>query len=116
MSSREHWLSKVMPMGDARLEIEYERTLSPESAAKLRAGVWPQDMDDRWVICLDETALQIWRSWTGHCIFSMPARQQGEFTVVGPLIVNGDRATYQRSGDAEDIRVVDAMINRTLDR
>jgi hypothetical protein len=116
MPSRERWLSQVKPMGDARIEIEYERVLSPELAARLRTGIWPQDMDDRWAVCLDETGLHMWRSWTGHCIFSLPARQEGESTVVGPLIVNGDRATYQRSGDAEVLRVVAALIDRAVDR
>ena len=114
MPDREHWLSRVQPLGSSRLQIEYSRAFSPAEAEKLRNGVWPQNQDERWVILLGDTSLDLWRSWTGHCIFSLPALTSDSGVMVQPLIVNGDAEQYRRVSDAEDIRLLESIINRIL--
>ena len=114
MSDRDHWLSKVQPLGSARVEIAYQRTFSPAEAERLRAGLWPQSMDDKWVVFLGESSLDLWRSWTGHCIYSLPARRAGDRVAVGPMLVNGNGQQYRRSGDADDIRLFESIIERVL--
>jgi len=114
MSDKAHWLSKVQPLGAARVEIPYQRTFSPAEAERLRAGSWPQSMDDKWVVFLGESSLDLWRSWTGHCIYSLAARRAGDGVTVGPMLVNGDSQQYRRSGDADDIRLFESIIGSVL--
>ena len=68
MDEREEWLTRLRVM---RLSwpIRCPRTFSPDETALLREGFWPRDMDDRWVIWLDQGLLRVWRSWTGECIY-----------------------------------------------
>ena len=116
MLGRDHWMARLKPIGTSAV-IPFDRTLSPAEAKLLRAGSWPQDMDTRWGAFLDSTALQIFRSWSGHCIYSLPASAQADQSVlVGPLHVNADSAVYRRSGDAaEEIRLATAVLAGVLD-
>jgi hypothetical protein len=114
MNSREHWLSRVQPLGRSRIEVAYRRTFSPAEAERLRAGSWPQSQDDRWVVQLGEGSLDLWRSWTGHCIYSLPAQTTEVGVTVGPLRVNGDSQQYRRVGDEDDVRLFESIIGSVL--
>ena len=114
MSDKNHWLSKVHPLGSARVEIAYLRTFTPAEAERLRAGSWPQSMDDKWVVFLGESSLDLWRSWTGQCIYSLAAHRVADGVAVGPMLVNGDSQQYRRTSDADDIRLFEAIIGRIV--
>ena len=114
MSHKDHWLSKVHPLGSSRVEIAYERTFTAAEAQRLRAGLWPESMDDKWIVFLGDSALDLWRSWTGYCIYRLPAHPAGDGVAVGPMLVNGDSQQYRRTGDADDVRIFDAIIGRVL--
>ena len=111
---RNHWLPKLQPRTAPGVEVDFRRTFSPDEAGRLRRGMWPQHMEDKWVIFLGESSLDMWRSWTGHCIFSLPATFSPKGVLVGPLWVNNDATQYRRQNDAEDVRIVDLLINKAL--
>lgn len=56
------WKAKLEPLTGARLPIRYEHEFSADELARLREGLWPRDMVDRWVIWLDEHTLRGWMS------------------------------------------------------
>lgn len=115
MTDKEHWLSKVKPLPKRRVRVAYQRTFTAAEAEKLRTGFWSQSMDDRWVIFLGESSLDLWRSWTGHCIYSLPARITDNGLTIGPLLINDDPDQYRRPTDAENIRSFNALIDRVLE-
>jgi hypothetical protein len=116
MSGREHWLPRLKPLG-ARVEIPYRRQLTADETAALRAGLWPKDMDDRWVVFLSDTALGIHRSWSGNAIYSLPRSISVEGAdVLGPLFVSDDIAEYHRGDSARDIEMVNSLITQTVER
>lgn len=114
MLNRDHWLSIVQPLGKERVEIAYQRSFTAAEVDKLRAGLWPQSMDDRWVVFLGPTSLDLWRSWTGHCIYSLPIQVAGDGIVVGPLTVNDNHQQYQRPDEVGDIRNFESVISMIL--
>lgn len=114
VSSKDHWLSKVHPLGNERIEVAYQRTFTTAEAQRLSTGSWPQSMDDKWVVFLGGSSSDLWRSWTGHCIYSLPARRAGDGIIVGPMLVNGDSQQHRRSGDSDDIRIFESIIGRVL--
>lgn len=113
---RDHWLPKMKPLGPARIEVRFQRTFTVSEAERLRAGIWPQVMEEKWVVCLGDSSLDLWQSWTGICIFSLAAQASDSGVTVGPLLVNGDTTQYRRKGDAEDIRLVESLVNGVLRR
>jgi hypothetical protein len=114
MDEKDKWLSKTIPLGEARIEIAFQRTFTPAEVERLRIGLWPDSMDDKWVVRLGDSALEMWRSWTGHCIYHLPAQPSDGGVTVGPLIVCGDRTLYRRISDERDIQAVETLISRTL--
>lgn len=68
MDDRDEWLSRLRRM---RLSwpVRCARAYTPEDVAKLRQGLWPTSLDDRWVVWLDDGLVRVWRSWTGECIY-----------------------------------------------
>ena len=66
------WKAKIAPMTGAQWPMSYRRRFTPAELDALRAGLWPQDMDDRWIIWLDEGVLRLWHSWTQTCIYELP--------------------------------------------
>jgi hypothetical protein len=116
MPGREHWMARMKPLGP-RAQVAYRRTLSPAEVAALRAGLWPRDMDDRWIVYLGEDGLAMHRSWSGHCIYSVPASATSEGgLVLGPLFVSDDAASYRRQDDTKEIEMVDYLIDDTVNR
>ena len=77
MDDRTEWLTRLRPIGRA-WPIRHQRTFTPEEVVALAAGLWPQDMDDRWVIWLDQGVLRAWRSWTGECIYEADLALDGQ--------------------------------------
>jgi hypothetical protein len=104
----------MKPLGPSRIELPYQRTFTASEAGRFRDGIWPQVMEQKWVIFLGDSSLDLWRSWTGVCIFSLPAQASDSGVIVGPLLVNGDTTQYRRKSDAEDIRFVESVINGIL--
>lgn len=114
MEEKDYWLSKVQPLGSSRIEVAYERTFTAAETQRLRAGVWPESMDDKWIVYLGESSLDFWRSWTGHCIFSLPVRSVADGVSVGPLLVTADRTQYRRTSDAEDLQLIERLLGWIL--
>jgi hypothetical protein len=114
MSDKDRWLSKLRPLGSSRIEIAYQRTFTATEVERLCAGLWPQSMDDKWVAFLGDSSLDIWRSWTGICIYSLPAKSVPDGISVGPLHVNSDVTQYRRVSDADDIQVVERIVSWDL--
>lgn len=63
------WKNKLEPMAGARWPIRCGHAFTSGELARLRDGLWPRDMDDRWVVWLDGATLRCWRSWTRTCIY-----------------------------------------------
>lgn len=63
------WKDRLLPLQGERWPIRCGQRLDPEELGLLREGLWPRDMDDRWVIWLEGDTLRCWRSWTGSCIY-----------------------------------------------
>lgn len=101
MDDRDEWLSRLRRM---RLSwpVRCARSFSAEEVAKLREGLWPAALDDRWVVWLDEGSVRVWRSWTGECLYEaelvLDEAGAGQCRV---LRVCDDADIYQRSATEE---------------
>ncbi|MGN7918459.1 hypothetical protein [Lysobacter sp. 22409] len=110
------WKAKLEPLTGARRPIRYEHEFSADELARLREGLWPRDMDDRWVIWLDENTLRGWRSWTGTCIYEVDITVSEEGTgTTAVLDVLDAPDTYRRaSTDAAELERFERMLSLVL--
>ncbi|MDH5821552.1 hypothetical protein QFW77_00895 [Luteimonas sp. RD2P54] len=83
-----------------------------EELAQLREGLWPRDVDDRWVVWLDGGTLRCWRSWTGTCIYETKVAVSEDGTGVAAMLdVLDDPDSYRRAGtDAGELERFESVL------
>ncbi len=64
----ENWKSKAKVFPNKFSSLEYSRDFTVEEYGKIAKGVIPLEMEDKWFIHLEDDTLNLYRSWTGHCI------------------------------------------------
>ena len=107
------WKSRLSTLAGEPWCIRCDRTFSPEELAQLRAGLWPLDMDDRWVIWFDGESLRCWRSWTNTCIYQAALTIGEDGTGVAAVLdVLDIPGSYRRSeSDAEELDRFDCVLS-----
>jgi hypothetical protein len=56
------------------LPIPFQATFSPTELSRLRKGLIPKSMDDKWFIYFESPYLYLHRSWTGKLIYRVEPR------------------------------------------
>ncbi len=117
MDDASRW-SQLKPMEGPRWPIRCGHVFTADDLVRLREGLWPRDMDDRWAVWLDGETLRCWRSWTGTCIYESQVTLSEDGTgvaVVVDVLDEGD--TYRRAatdeGELERFEGVMSQVRRT---
>jgi len=101
MDDASRW-SQLKPMEGPRWPIRCGHAFTADDLARLREGLWPRDMDDRWAVWLDGETLRCWRSWTGTCICESQVTLAEDGTGVAVVVdVLDDGDTYRRAATDE---------------
>ena len=79
---------------------------SDQEMEKIKFGIIPRDMDDRWFIYYgeDEETLNLHRSWTGFCVYMVKFKRIDSGFAALNAVVNVDPEQYRCSDDAEEKR------------
>lgn len=90
---------KVTPMPEARRDVPSGRVFTADEMARLRDGLLPEEMEDKWLVVWNDGGLDVHRSWTGHHLFraTFEAAPFGER--VARLTVNRDQDQFKADGD-----------------
>lgn len=107
------WKAKLPALTRARWLIRCGHVFSADELARLREGLWPRDMDDRWTVWLDDHAMRCWRSWTGRCIYETHVALGEDGTGVAEVLdVLDDPATYRRAAtDAAELERFEGILS-----
>lgn len=111
-ATRDSWKIKSMPEQRGRLQLD--RTFSVEEYGRLRRGLVPEVMEDKWFIYLERDWLSFHRSWTGICIYRLRLELVRGTYRVAEAYVNRDPAQYQGTDDDYDRSLVMYLIDRLL--
>ena len=108
------WKNELKPLAGPRWPIRCGQALTAEEVDLLRDGLWPRDMDDRWVVWLDGNTLRCWRSWTGMCIYEAKVMLAEDGAgILGVLEVLDDNAAYHRaSTDAGELERFEGVLSQ----
>jgi hypothetical protein len=72
------------------------------------------DMDDKWNAFVEGPKLYLHRSWTGRGIYEANFAQARGGWQITAAIVEGDRSSYRRQGDAYETALLEVLIDGTL--
>jgi ribA/ribD-fused uncharacterized protein len=111
-ASRQSW--KVLPLPEARTRLTIERTFSPKEYERVRRGVIPQEMEDKWFIFLEDDWLYFHRSWTGFCIYQVRLEPVADGYRVAEVWVNRDPEQYTQTEDSQDVSSLHRLIDAVL--
>jgi len=75
-AKREDWNN--LRMSDRRIQLPVEAKFPSDDFRKLKGGVIPVEMEDKWFIFFEDDWLYFHRSWTGFCVYQARTEKEGE--------------------------------------
>lgn len=81
---------------------------------RIRTGLIPEVMEEKWFIYWCDAALHFHRSWTGHCIYVVRFVPEGEAWRMVRAEVNRDYEQYQLTNDDYDAEMISYLIDSLL--
>jgi O-acetyl-ADP-ribose deacetylase (regulator of RNase III) len=90
---------KTKPMPEPRATIRVRRVFSHEDMARLREGLLPEEMEDKWFVVWEGGELHLYRSWTGNHVYTVRFEPAPWGERIAEVVINADPAQV-KSGDA----------------
>ena len=106
------WKTEPMPAEKARLVLD--RTFSADEMERIRRGVVPEEMEDKWFVYVTDHRLYFHRSWTGFCVYIVLFEEREDGAVMVEAEVNRDQSQYRETSDDTDISMVSFLIDALL--
>ena len=107
--NRRDWQTKLLPVKHAVIPLD--RHFTHEDMKKIRAGVRPEQMEDRWFIYWENNQLFFHRSWTGYCIYVANFNEDDEGARMMSALVNRDPEQYTQINDEADKYQISLLID-----
>ena len=101
-------------MPECRSRLEFDIVFSAEEYEKIAFGLIPLDMDDKWVIFLEDDWLYFHRSWTGACIYQIKLKAEGDKYCVTEAWVNRNSEQYGATDNEYDAKLLSFLIDNFL--
>ncbi len=106
------WKTEPLP---AKLStIDLDRTFSPKEMGRIRQGLIPQQMEDKWFVYWQDDTLYFHRSWTGYCIYIVQFVTDDDRYRMVKADVNRDPAQYRETDNARDAAMISYLIDVLL--
>jgi hypothetical protein len=111
-AKQQHWNTKALP--SKYTTIDLNRRFSAIEMRKMRRGLVPEQMEDKWFIFWERDALYFHRSWTGHCIYVVRFVNEGDSCVMIEADVNRDPEQWTENSAERDAEMISYLIDVLL--
>src|SRR5262245_18198850 len=71
-ATREMW--KLLPLPEIRAGVGLDESYTVQEFERIKRGLIPSEMEDKWFVFYEEPWLYFHRSWTGACIYGVRFR------------------------------------------
>lgn len=82
-ATKQSW--KTLPLG-AALPVPFQRAFATDEFERLRAGLIPQSMDDKWFVYFEDPNLFLHRSWGGTGVYRVTLKSEGDAFIVAEAL------------------------------
>ena len=110
--TREMWPTRDMP--EERRALGLHRSFSTEEFHKLRQGVKPEGLADKWFAFYEEGWLNLHRSDSGVCVYRIRLVERDGQWDVARCEVNDHRRQRRTLGDAYDVAFCEWVLDNVL--
>ena len=121
------WLDAGKPTGAVAIKDDWKtaefskpRTIgakfkiSETNYARIRHGLLPEAMEDKWFAYFENGRIHFHRSWTGAKIYEADIHKGDPHYEISEIIVERDSALYSNTDDYEDVRSFNFLIGRGI--
>ncbi len=105
---------KALPLPEARTTLRLDRAFGSSEMSRIRRGLVPDQMEDKWFIYWDKDRLYFHRSWTGTCIYAVTFHVDQHGYRMISAEVNRDPEQYSQTSDEFDARLISYLIDVLL--
>ena len=111
-ANRADWNTRPLPSSNASIPLGLR--FSASEMDRIRHGLVPEQMEDKWFIFFEDDSLYFHRSWTGFCLFKVRFEVAGGGFLAVDALVNRDPEQYSSTDDDHDRKLVQHLINVLL--
>src|SRR4051812_21657435 len=113
-AAKDSWKSKIKPHPVKRAPLGFNALYAELEADRIRSGLIPKAMEDKWFIFFEDGWLYFHRSWTGHCIYAVQFDESASGLLAVDSWVNRDSAQYKVTDVSYDRKMVCFLIDAFL--
>ena len=104
---------KIIPI-DKPKKINTNLEFSEEQYMKIKKGIIPREMEDKWFIFFEDNWLYFHRSWTGHGIYKSEIIKRDNKYFIKEFYVERNKEKYNCDDESRDIEIFTFLIFRKL--
>lgn len=105
---------KTQPFPETHVELPTRRVYSPAEMTRIRDGLVPEEMEDKWFIVWNGETLDLHRSWTGLHIYRVAFAPAPFGERIARAHANRDPSQYRETGAEVDARMLVWLIDALL--
>lgn len=115
IATKDKW--KTIPMTNPK-KLEVSISLNNNQLSKLKLGLVPNEMEDKWFVYYNEGCIHFHRSWTGFEIFKAKLQLDENGCLINNFWVEQDLKKYNEEKDERNIssfkKHIDYLANRVI--
>jgi ADP-ribosylglycohydrolase len=101
-------------MPDQRSTIELDQRYPPEELARIKLGLIPDQMEDKWFVYWQDETLFFHRSWTGICVYAVRFRCDDDGAAMVAADINRDPEECGTADDDDHAELIPYLIDVLL--
>ena len=106
------WKTEALP--SKSVTIRLDRSFSRQEMKRIRRGLVPEQMEDKWFIYWKDDSLFFHRSWTGYCTYVVRFAAEGDGCRMIEAEVNRDPKQYAETSDGSDAEMLSYLVEVLL--
>ncbi|MDW3195153.1 MAG: GNAT family N-acetyltransferase [Cytophagales bacterium] len=106
------WKIKNMPKETSVFKLQ--RSFSNKELIRLKRGLVPHHMEDKWLIYFENNKLYFHRSWSGTCIYIVSITQIADGAEISHVLVNRNDDQYRFESRESEQQRLTFIIDRIL--
>ncbi|MCP3925209.1 MAG: hypothetical protein GY714_21765 [Desulfobacterales bacterium] len=111
-TTKDQWRSNPMP--DEFNKLVVDKTYHTGQWDRMRLGIKPEEMEDKWFIYEENYWIYFHRSWTGNCIYKVKFEMNDETLSISDAYANRNVEQYTINNNEYDSDFVVWLIDRFL--
>lgn len=111
--SEGHWHGRrpELPKAHVELPVEWDAVLEPWELRRVKLGLLPQEMEDKWLLVWHAPDLRAIRSWTGYEVFRIRLGERPDGTARWTtLLASREASQYTNTDPNEDLATASRLL------